>query len=75
MAGVITVLVNTSVEQILSQPRQPPETARAGVNKSTSLKVSGRARSDLAEIQGITIWPLLVPWPAATVLYLSVAFF
>ena len=38
-------------------------------------KVWGGARSDLAEIQDITIWPLLVAWPAATALCLSVAFF
>ena len=38
-------------------------------------KVWGGARSDLAEIQDNTIWPLLVAWPAAIALCLSVAFF
>ena len=38
-------------------------------------KVWGGARNDLAKIQDITVWPLLVAWPAGTVLGLSVAFF
>ena len=35
----------------------------------------GEARNDLARIQDISIWPLLVAWPAGTLLGLSVAFF
>ena len=38
-------------------------------------RVRGEARNDLARIQDISIWPLLVAWPAGTVLGLSVAFF
>ena len=40
-----------------------------------SERVRGEARNDLARIQDIIIWPLLVAWPAGTVLGLSVAFF
>ena len=38
-------------------------------------RVWGEARNDLARIQDISIWPLLVAWPAGTLLGLSVAFF
>ena len=38
-------------------------------------RVWAEARNDLARIHDISIWLLLVAWPAGTVLGLSVAFF
>ena len=38
-------------------------------------RVWGEARNDLARIQDISIWPLMVAWPADTVLGLFVASF
>ena len=38
-------------------------------------RVWGDARNDLARIQDISVWPLLVAWPAGTLLGLSVSFF
>ena len=38
-------------------------------------RVWGEARNDLAGIQDISIWPLMVAWPAGTVLGLFVASF
>ena len=38
-------------------------------------RVWGEARTDLARIQDISIWPLMVAWPAGTVLGLFVASF
>ena len=56
-------------------PHQPTSASHIPHQSRSDGKVWGGARSDLAEIQDITIWSLLVAWPAATVLYLSVAFF
>ena len=38
-------------------------------------RVWEEARNDLARTQDISIWPLMVAWPAGAVLGLSVAFF
>ena len=46
-----------------------------GWNLSVAFFFSERVRNDLAEIQGVTIWSLLVPWLSAAVVCLSVAFF
>ena len=63
--GIAAILDQCGVSSLSDKSRSMAEDGR----------VRGLAHNDLARIQDISIWPLLMAWPAGTVLGLSVAFF
>ena len=69
------LLDDIKVSQRIRSSREQTHSKPTGELAMGDGRVWGEARNDLARIQDISIWPLMVAWPAGTVLGLFVASF